>query len=80
MNWVTTNLRLPEDNYMELKLTAARQRTSLNALIRNRLGITIQPANKGNFWHLIDQYAKTVSRKHPGISFSQKLIADRYEQ
>lgn len=37
MNWITTNLRLPEDLYMELKLKAARERKSVAAVIRERL-------------------------------------------
>ena len=38
MNWVTTNIRLPEDLYMELKMKAARERKSVAAVIRERLG------------------------------------------
>ena len=35
--WVTTNIRLPEDMYMKLKLQAARERTSIAALIREKI-------------------------------------------
>ena len=37
MNWITTNLRLPEDLYMDLKLKAARERKSVAAIIRDKL-------------------------------------------
>lgn len=38
MNWITTNLRLPEDLYMDLKLKAARERKSVASVIREKLG------------------------------------------
>src|SRR5437868_3446619 len=38
MHWVTTNIRLPEDVYLRLKMKAARERTSIAALIREQLG------------------------------------------
>lgn len=37
MNWVTTNIRIPEDLYMELKMKAARERKSVAAVIREKL-------------------------------------------
>ena len=37
MNWITTNIRFPEDLYMELKIEAAKRRISLAALIRERI-------------------------------------------
>ena len=35
--YVTTNIRLPEDLYLELKREAAMRRMSLGAVIRERL-------------------------------------------
>lgn len=38
-NFVTTNIRLPEDDYLRLKDEAARKRTSLSAVIREKVGV-----------------------------------------
>lgn len=38
MNWITTNIRIPEDLYMELKMEAAHTRQSVAQVIRMRLG------------------------------------------
>lgn len=37
-NFITTNLRLPEEDYLRLKDEAARQRKSLSAVIRDKIG------------------------------------------
>ena len=37
MNWITTNIRLPEDLYMDLKIKAATERKSVAAVIREKL-------------------------------------------
>lgn len=38
MNYVTTNIRLPEEDYLRLKEEAAKKRTSLSAVIREKVG------------------------------------------
>lgn len=38
-NYVTTNIRLPEDDYLRLKEEAARKRISLAAVIRDKIGV-----------------------------------------
>jgi len=35
--WITTNIRLPEDLYTKLKVTAAKKRISLAQYIRDQL-------------------------------------------
>lgn len=80
MNWITTNLRLPEEDYMELKLTAARQRTSVNALIRGKLGVRKKITDRDEFWKKLDAFARRLAQQNPGVSLSQKLIEMRYEQ
>lgn len=80
MNWITTNIRLPEDVYMELKMTAARERTSMNKLVQERLGVKVKPDSRGEFWKRLDRFAKKMAKKNPGMSLSQKLIEMRYEQ
>ena len=37
-NYVTTNIRLPEEDYLRLKEEAAKKRTSLSAVIREKVG------------------------------------------
>ena len=37
-NYVVTNIRLPEEDYLKLKEEAAKKRTSLSAVIRERVG------------------------------------------
>ena len=36
-NYVVTNIRLPEEDYLRLKEEAAKKRTSLSAVIRERV-------------------------------------------
>ena len=80
MNWITTNIRLPEEDYMELKLTAVQKRTSVNALVREKLGIKKTASRRDEFWKRLDKFAKEIAKKNPGVSLSQKLIEMRYEQ
>lgn len=35
--YVTTNIRIPEEDYLRLKAEAAKRRTSLSAVIRQRI-------------------------------------------
>lgn len=37
-NYVTTNIRLPEEDYLRLKEEAAKKRMSLSAVIRDKVG------------------------------------------
>lgn len=34
MNWIATNIRFPEDQYMRLKIKAAKERKSVAAILR----------------------------------------------
>lgn len=43
MNWIATNIRFPEDQYMRLKQTAARERKSLAKIIREATDGVIKP-------------------------------------
>lgn len=38
MNYVTTNIRLPEDDYLRLKEEAAKKRKSFSAIVREKVG------------------------------------------
>lgn len=83
MNWITTNIRFPEDIYMELKLEAARKRTSVARIIRDRVIKDKPQAQKRQLEKLmqeIDKLAKKMAKQNPGINLSDKLIEMRYEQ
>ena len=43
MNYVTTNIRLPEEDYLRLKTEAAQHRMSLSAVIRKKITTSYQP-------------------------------------
>ena len=86
MNWVTTNIRLSEDRYMELKIMAAQNRKSIAELVRNGVDIILNKKKKNTSKNAkkllreLDELAKENDRQNPGISFSEKLIEMRYEQ
>jgi len=82
MNFITTNIRLPEDLYMELKTEAARKRKSLAAVVRERIENknSYGKTNTEIFMKKLEKLARENDRENRGISFSQKLIEMRNEQ
>ena len=81
MNWITTNLRLPEDIYMELKMKAARERKSIAAVIREKLQAE-ENSGKSSI-SLLDKMQKlgeTIAKENPGLNLTKGLIEMRYEQ
>ena len=80
-SWVTTNIRLPEDLYMDLKLEAAQKRTSMAKVIRDRvIRENSRQTNVKVYLQRLEKFAQKMAKKNPGISLSQKLIEMRYEQ
>ncbi len=84
MNWITTNIRFPEDRYIELKMEAVRKRKSVAALIREKVFSegkkSSQSRSAEKLLKELDKLAKKNAKQNPGISFSKKLIEMRYEQ
>lgn len=82
MNWITTNIRFPEDLYMELKMEAARRRKSVAALVREKISKkkVEKKKNVKAIMKEMDKLAKETARQNPGINFTEKLIEMRYEQ
>ena len=83
MNWVTTNIRIPEEDYMELKLKAAKQRTSVAAIIREKIAGKKKITRKQSVDKLIkemNEFAKKMARQNPGLDLTKALIDMRYEQ
>lgn len=46
MNYITTNIRLPEKDYLRLKEEAAKKRKSFGALAREKLGVKKQQSRE----------------------------------
>jgi predicted HicB family RNase H-like nuclease len=81
MNWVTTNIRLPEEDYMELKMEAAKKRVSIAHLIRKRVMPKRKKANQTS--RLLEAFHKVANnnaKKMKGQSLSKLVIKMRYEQ
>lgn len=82
MNWITTNLRLPEDLYMDLKMKAAKERKSLADVIREKLGEK-KANNANNAKKILEEMRKLgedIARENKGLNFTKGLIEMRYEQ
>ena len=56
MNYVVTNIRLHEDDYLKLKQEAAKKRASLASIIRERI------TDKKSLKKSPDQIIKTIRR------------------
>lgn len=82
MNWITTNLRLPEDLYMQLKLYAAKERKSVAAVIRQKLteNSSVQRKNMSQLIMKMRAFGERMAKKNKGINLSKELIKMRYEQ
>ena len=86
MNWVTTNIRLPDDLYMDLKMKAARERKSIAAVIREKLSShekdreKTQETRTKKILKQMMEVRKRIAKENPGIDFAKALIEMRYEQ
>lgn len=65
MNYVTTNIRLPEESYLKLKEEAAKRRKSLSAVIREKLGAknARSESEVEQFMNELDVMAKSLGKK-----------------
>lgn len=84
MNWVTTNIRFPEDQYLMLKLEAAQNRKSFSALLRERAqtGRTFvkRQVDAVAFMRKVRKIAKENAIHLKGVNLTKALIDMRYEQ
>lgn len=82
MNWVTTNIRFPEDLYMELKMEAAKTRKSIAELIRERVAKRKISHKKDAvvMMNNLEKLAKETARQNKGVNFTKGIIRMRYEQ
>lgn len=71
MNYVTTNIRLPEKDYLRLKSEAAKQRKSLAAIIREKVSAGEPPSSNDEIKKImgeLDALARRNRRKLKGKS------------
>jgi hypothetical protein len=86
MNWITTNIRFPEDLYIELKMEALKRRESVAGIVRKAVEKIIykekqEDKRRGEeLLKEIDRIAKRNAKVLKGISLSEELIKMRYEQ
>lgn len=82
MNWITTNLRIPEDLYMELKMKAAQERKSVAAVIRERLEVKkdFSQDNTKRLLRRMQELGEKIAKENKGTNFTRGLIEMRYEQ
>ena len=83
MNWVTTNIRLPEEDYLALKMEALLARKSVASIVRERIAKTKKDTGRNNTEKILMEFAK-IGRANAlvmkGESLSDLLIQMRYEQ
>ena len=83
MDWITTNIRFPKDEYMELKMEAAMLRKSIAQIVRERVRQKKKISTRADiekFMKRSAKIAKEIARQNKGISLSKALIEMRYEQ
>ena len=80
MNWITTNIRISEDVYMDLKMTAAKQRKSVAAIIREILEQKPEAKKTQNVLAQMDALGKDLAKQHPGFNSTKAIHEMRYEQ
>lgn len=70
MNWVSTNIRFPEDQYRKLKIKAAKERKSLAKIVREATSKKIDEEKvvKKRKIKDVDKFMKEVERLGRSIS------------
>lgn len=77
MNYITTNIRIPEADYLRLKAEAAQRRTSLSSVIRHKISTSFTPRrSKTEVKRMIDELkklAKENAKATQGIDGTQVI-------
>lgn len=81
MNFVTTNIRLPEEEYIKLKAEAAKKRKSLAAVIREKITShkDLNQAEIEEIMNDLDKVAKKNAKKLKGWNSLKALREIRDE-
>lgn len=80
MNYITTNIRLPKEDYMRLKQEAASRRKSLSAVIREKLGAKEIKRSKVEIEAFLEQAKKEAAifgKKMKGFNSVEFIRQDR---
>lgn len=87
MNWVSTNIRFPEDQYRKLKIKAAKERKSLAKIVREATsGITVKEerlqkgVNVEKLMREIEKVAKENAKYTKGFDSVKALREIRYKE
>lgn len=81
-NFITTNIRIPEEDYLALKEEAARQRKSLSAIIRDKIGSKPKIRSREEVERIMAEtrsFAKRNAKKLKGFNIVKALREMRYE-
>lgn len=81
MDYVTTNIRIAEDDYLKLKAEAAKKRKSLAALIREKIGSKGQKPSQAKverFLMELDEVASENSKYLKGWNSAKSLREMRH--
>lgn len=79
MNYITTNIRIPEEDYMRLKIEAVQQKKSLSAVIREKIRADRLEDNVEDPFAVIDALRNKIGDKLKGFDVVEFLRKDRYE-
>lgn len=82
MSYITTNIRFPEDIYMQLKEEAAKNRTSLSEIVRRKVGARSDkrsPEEVARFIAEIDKTATYLGKKLKGFDVTKAIREMREE-
>ncbi len=79
--FVTTNIRIPESDYLRLKDEAARKRISLSAVIREKIGVKKIPAKSvDEIIKLIRSHAHQNEQNMDSVDIVESLREMRYQR
>lgn len=81
MNYITTNIRISEEDYLRLKTEAAQSRKSLSAVIREKIGSKETKHSKTEIEKImsdLDEIAKMNSKYTKGFDSVKALREIRY--
>ena len=82
MNYVTTNIRISEEDYLKLKAEAAKNRKSLSAIIREKIGSADQKRSETEVRSLLeelDEIANENAKYTKGFDSVRALREIRYK-
>lgn len=80
-NYVTTNIRIPEEDYLRLKEEAFKKRASLSAIIREKIANQDQRSKKDieKILNKRKEVARTLSKQLQGVDIVKVLREMRYK-